>query len=220
MTRRVLMGSAGLLLAQVLHAQNSGGGSKVALKHDLPDVSLKGWAVTAVEVRYGPGESSAAHRHPGITIGYVLEGEIRSKIGDGPEQTYTPGQMFFENPGELHGVYKAGETFGIIICGKREAVDHASIGTDGYSPAPVITIGIVGVTDPASGSMVIANAFASTPGGSGGLTTVALPRAFGLNTPAGIGAPWVGINHNSKAFCGGRLGMLLAMNTKLDLSRT
>lgn len=104
MTRRVLMGSAGLLLAQVLRAQNSGGGSKVALKHDLPDVSLKGWAVTAVEVTYGPGESSAAHRHPGITIGYVLEGEIRSKIGDGPEQTYRPGQMFFENPGELHGV--------------------------------------------------------------------------------------------------------------------
>ena len=104
MTRRVLMGSAGLLLTQILQAQNSGGGSKVALKHDLPDVSLKGWAVTAVEVTYGPGESSAAHRHPGITIGYVLEGEVRSKIGDGPEQTYAPGQMFFENPGELHAV--------------------------------------------------------------------------------------------------------------------
>src|SRR5205823_3557902 len=104
MTRRVLMGSAGLLLAQVLHAQNSGGGSKVALKHDLPDVSLKGWAVTAVEVRYGPGESSAAHRHPGITVVYVLEGEIRSKVGDEPERTYTVGQMFMETPNQLHAV--------------------------------------------------------------------------------------------------------------------
>jgi quercetin dioxygenase-like cupin family protein len=104
MTRRVLMGGAGLLLAQVLQAENSSGGNKVVLKHDLPDVSLKDWALTAVEVTYGPGENSAAHRHPGITVGYVLEGEIRSKIGDGPEQTYTPGQMFFENPNELHAV--------------------------------------------------------------------------------------------------------------------
>src|SRR5205085_4157708 len=104
MSRRVLMGSAGLLLAQVLHAQNSGGGSKVALKHDLPDVSLKGWAVTAVEVTYGPGESSAAHRHPGVTIAYVLEGEIRSKVGDDPEKTYATGQMFLETPNQLHAV--------------------------------------------------------------------------------------------------------------------
>jgi len=44
-----------------------------------------------------------------------------------------------------------------------------------YSPAPIITIGIVGVDDPCSGSTVIANAFASTPAGKGGLITVALP---------------------------------------------
>ena len=37
-----------------------------------------------------------------------------------------------------------------------------------YSPAPVITIGIVGVADPCSGSTVIANALASTPAGKGG----------------------------------------------------
>jgi quercetin dioxygenase-like cupin family protein len=98
------MGSAGVLLAQVLHAQKSGGGSKAVFKHDLPDVSLKEWAVTAVEVTYGPGESSAAHRHPGITIAYVLEGEIRSKIGDEPEQTYAVGQMFLETPSQLHAV--------------------------------------------------------------------------------------------------------------------
>jgi quercetin dioxygenase-like cupin family protein len=98
------MGSAGILLAQVLYAQKSGGGSKAVFKHDLPDVSLKDWVVTAVEVTYGPGESSAAHRHPGITIAYVLEGEIRSKIGDEPEQTYTVGQMFLETPGQLHAV--------------------------------------------------------------------------------------------------------------------
>lgn len=106
-TRRTLMGSAGLLFAGILQAQNSSGGnrgSKPLFKHDLPDVSLKNWALTAVEVTYGPGESSAAHRHPGITVAYVLEGEIRSKVGDAPEQIYPAGQMFFENPGEIHAV--------------------------------------------------------------------------------------------------------------------
>ena len=66
-----------------------------------------------------------------------------------------------------------------------------------YSPAPSITIGMVGVVDPASGSTVMANALASAPAGSGGLTTVALPRASGWKTPAGIGAPCLGISHSS-----------------------
>ena len=27
-----------------------------------------------------------------------------SKVGDGPEKTYSPGQMFLETPGQLHAV--------------------------------------------------------------------------------------------------------------------
>src|SRR4029434_10189839 len=102
---RVLMQSAsGLLLAQVVSAQSPAGGSKMVFQHDVPDMTLKDWSVTAVEVSYGPGESSSAHRHPGITIAYVLEGEIRSKVGDEPERTFTVGQMFLETPGQLHAV--------------------------------------------------------------------------------------------------------------------
>ena len=105
-TRRTMMESAaGLLLsAGFVSAQSAAGGSKKVFEHDLPDLTLKDWAVTAVEVSYGPGEGSAAHRHPGITIAYVLEGEIVSKVGDGPETTYSPGQMFLETPGQLHAV--------------------------------------------------------------------------------------------------------------------
>lgn len=44
-----------------------------------------------------------------------------------------------------------------------------------YSPAPIITIGMVGVADPCSGSTVIAKALASAPVGNGGCITVALP---------------------------------------------
>jgi len=114
-TRRVLMGGAGVLLAQVLRAQmlraqNSGGSSKVIFKHDLPEVALRDWAVTAVEVSYGPGESSPPHSHPGITIAYVLEGEIRSKVGDGAEASYSAGEMFLETPGELHTVSRNAST--------------------------------------------------------------------------------------------------------------
>src|SRR5262245_47444874 len=105
-TRRVLIGSLGssVLLAQILRTQSYASGNKIVFQHDVPDLSLKGWSVTAVEVSYGPGESSPSHRHPGITIAYVLEGEIRSKVGDEPEQTYKVGEMFLETPGQLHAV--------------------------------------------------------------------------------------------------------------------
>ena len=101
--RRVLLGGAGAALAQLLLPQAQAA-NPVVFQHDLPDVNLKGWSVTVVEVNYSPGQSSSAHRHPGITLVYVLEGEIRSKVGDGPETTYSPGQMFLETPGQLHGV--------------------------------------------------------------------------------------------------------------------
>jgi quercetin dioxygenase-like cupin family protein len=76
----------------------------MVFEHDVPDVTLKDWSVMAVEVSYGPGERSPAQRHPGMTIAYILAGEIRSKVGDEPEQTSTAGQMFLETPGQLHAV--------------------------------------------------------------------------------------------------------------------
>lgn len=104
-TRRVVLGgAAGLLAGEALWAQARTGGRKVVLERDLPELAMKGWAVTAIEVTYGPGERSAAHRHPGLTLAYVLEGEIRSKVGDGPERTYAAGEMFVETPNELHAV--------------------------------------------------------------------------------------------------------------------
>lgn len=126
MTRRVLLGSAGTLLAQIAGAQNANGNVKKIFEHDLPDLTLQGWSATAVEVSYGPGESSPSHRHPGITIAYVLEGEIRSKVGDGPEKTYQAGEMFLETPGQLHGVSgnasttKPARLLAILLAGKGQ----------------------------------------------------------------------------------------------------
>ena len=108
LNRRNLVSSVGVLLTQALLAQNkavpAGAGRKAVFEHDLPDLTMKNWSVNVVEVSYGPGEASAAHRHPGITIAYVLEGEIRSKVGDGPERTYSAGEVFLETPNELHAV--------------------------------------------------------------------------------------------------------------------
>jgi quercetin dioxygenase-like cupin family protein len=111
MNRRLLLGSTSALLVQALlsNAQTAGG-RKIVFEHDLPDLNLKGWSVTVVEVSYAPGESSGAHRHPGITIAYVLEGEVRSKIGDDPEKLYTAGQMFLETPNQVHAVSRNAST--------------------------------------------------------------------------------------------------------------
>jgi len=67
--RRVLLSGAGATLAEVVlsnAAQAQGGGTKVVFQHDLPDLSLKDWSVTVVEVTYPPGASSPPHRHPGV----------------------------------------------------------------------------------------------------------------------------------------------------------
>jgi quercetin dioxygenase-like cupin family protein len=111
MNRRILLGSTSAFLVQALlsHAQTAGG-RKIVFEHDLPDLNLKGWSVTVVEVSYAPGESSGAHRHPGITIAYVLEGEVRSKVGDDPEKLYTAGQMFLETPNQVHAVSRNAST--------------------------------------------------------------------------------------------------------------
>lgn len=111
MNRRILLGSTSALLVHAVlsHAQTAGG-RKIVFEHDLPDLNLKGWSVTVVEVSYAPGESSGAHRHPGITIAYVLEGEVRSKVGDDPEKLYTAGQMFLETPNQVHAVSRNAST--------------------------------------------------------------------------------------------------------------
>ena len=81
-------------------------------KHDLPNVTLDDWEVTVSYVDYAPGRVGSPHRHPGFVLAYVLEGAVVAKIsGQGPEKTYTAGQMFYEQPGATHEVSKnASET--------------------------------------------------------------------------------------------------------------
>jgi quercetin dioxygenase-like cupin family protein len=80
--------------------------SKVTLvfDHTLPNVPGK--SMKGVLVEYEPGGSSPAHTHPKSAFIYatVLEGEIRSKVNDGPEKVYRAGERFAELPGARHAV--------------------------------------------------------------------------------------------------------------------
>ena len=75
--------------------------------HDLPNVTMDDWEVTASWVDYAPGRVGAAHHHAGFVLAYVLEGAVIAKVsGQGDEKTYTTGQMFYEQPGATHEVSK------------------------------------------------------------------------------------------------------------------
>ena len=96
--------AATLLAAHEAHAAPSAG--PVAQK-GAPKINLDGWQMTATEVTYPPGESSASHRHPGFVVGYVLEGQYRFAVNEQTPTVLSAGQMFFESfdtPGEVHAV--------------------------------------------------------------------------------------------------------------------
>jgi quercetin dioxygenase-like cupin family protein len=73
----------------------------VAFSTQLPNVPGK--SLTAVVVRYAPGEASGPHHHAGSVFAYVLSGAIRSQVSTiGPAKVYQAGESFFEPPGSDH----------------------------------------------------------------------------------------------------------------------
>ena len=80
--------------------------SKITLVFDraLPNVPSK--SMKGVLVEYPRGGSNPAHTHPDSAFIYatVLEGAIRSKVNDGPEQVYHAGESWAEVPGDHHAV--------------------------------------------------------------------------------------------------------------------
>jgi quercetin dioxygenase-like cupin family protein len=112
MTRRDAVASLALF-AELLassrraEAQSPAPPALPVFAHDLPNVSLDGWEVTVSHVDYPPGRVGNVHHHAGFVLAYVLEGAVITKVsGQGPERTYTTGQMFYEQPGATHEVSK------------------------------------------------------------------------------------------------------------------
>ena len=69
---------------------------------------FQGWVVTAAEVSYPPGITSARHKHSGFVLGYVLEGPYRFQVDGGQEMVLQTGQVFHEPLGAIHAVSGAG----------------------------------------------------------------------------------------------------------------
>ena len=76
--------------------------ARVTLSTSLPPMDGAHLGATVVEVNYGPGESSPAHRHPCAVIGHVIEGAVRSQVAGEPESTYRTGESFYEKASGVH----------------------------------------------------------------------------------------------------------------------
>ncbi|MDB6048785.1 MAG: hypothetical protein JWR17_1531 [Pseudomonas sp.] len=79
---------------------------KITILQEHPALNVPGKKVLMLTVDYLPGQESIPHSHAGTTIAYVLEGAIISKVNDGKEITYTPGQSWYEPAGAKHEVSK------------------------------------------------------------------------------------------------------------------
>jgi quercetin dioxygenase-like cupin family protein len=76
--------------------------ARIALSHALPTLNGAHLKATAVEVHYGPGESSPPHSHACAVIGYVVEGALRTQVKGEAEAIYKTGDAFYEAPNGIH----------------------------------------------------------------------------------------------------------------------
>ena len=60
--------------------------------------------LSLVEVTYPPGTGSPPHLHANGVMAFVVSGAVTSKVGDGPEQTFHPGDAWWEPAGAIHRV--------------------------------------------------------------------------------------------------------------------
>lgn len=61
-------------------------------------------------VEYPPGASDPIHRHNAHAFVYVLEGSIVMQLQNAAEITLSPGQTFYEGPGDVHVVGRNNST--------------------------------------------------------------------------------------------------------------
>jgi len=72
------------------------------MSKDLPE--FPGKEALMITVEHPPGDSTPIHRHNAHAFVYVLEGSVVMQLKGGKEVTLTPGQSFYEGPGDVHVV--------------------------------------------------------------------------------------------------------------------
>ena len=61
--------------------------------------------IVVSEIDLAPGQpSSPPHRHNAHVFVYVLEGRVNMQVAGGELVTLSPGEMFYENPDDIHAV--------------------------------------------------------------------------------------------------------------------
>jgi quercetin dioxygenase-like cupin family protein len=92
---------------------------------DLPD--QPGKEMLMISVEYPPGTVEHVHRHDAHALLYVLEGSIIEGVRGGKEVTLTPGQTFYEGPGDVHTIgrnaSKTKPARFIVVLLKKKGVD-------------------------------------------------------------------------------------------------
>jgi quercetin dioxygenase-like cupin family protein len=127
-----------LVLALVSGCAANGPPESARVLLNQPVAALDGahLEVTSLEVRYGPGGSSAPHRHSCAVIGYIIEGALRSQVRGGPMQVYRAGESFYEPANGVHEISanasnrKPVRFTAIFLC------DHGPPHTEPVSSAP------------------------------------------------------------------------------------
>ena len=98
--------AAALALALSTSAFAHDPSEKVTVLHDHMLTNAPGKKAMMIEVDYKPGQSSIAHKHDGIAMAYVLEGEVISQVKGEQAITYKKGQFWYEPAGSEHLVSK------------------------------------------------------------------------------------------------------------------
>jgi quercetin dioxygenase-like cupin family protein len=92
---------------------------------DLLD--LPGREMLMISVVYPPGTVEHIHRHDAYAFVYVLEGSIIEGVRGGKEVTLTPGQTFYEGPGDVHTIGRNASTTKpakfVVVLVKKKGVD-------------------------------------------------------------------------------------------------
>ena len=76
-----------------------------SLQFQQPLANVPGKTFTTVLLEFAPGARALPHRHgEAFVYAYVLEGAVRSQLGEQPAQVYRAGQDWSEAPGAHHVV--------------------------------------------------------------------------------------------------------------------
>ena len=94
------------------------------LQHDIDGLPDRQFSLE--RVHYVAGEIDVAHHHTAPLVVYVVDGALRSRVGDAPERVYHAGECFYEAANAIHHVSANASTtepvtFIVVFVAPRDA---------------------------------------------------------------------------------------------------